>query len=298
MTAGSIRLGAKVPNSGPLPARIGIGVMAARLETAGFLSLWVSDHIVMPKVVGSRYPFAADGKATWPSDTDYYDALIALTYIASATRSARFGSAVLVLPQRNPVQLAKQVASLDALSGGRLELGIGAGWLAEEFAALEAPFAGRGEAFEEWIELMRACWTGEPVGFAGKRYTMPDGTISRPVPGHQVPLLIGGNTPRALERAGRLGDGWVCHQSAVSLDPQAVADGRRLAQQAAHTAGRNADRVCIVVRIIDSADRIEKVAAALPALAEAGADEIVVDVDWDRADGPEYAFASLSDALR
>src|SRR5215475_10782521 len=141
MASGStaMRIGAKVPNSGPLPTERGIGAMAAELEQAGFDSLWVSDHVVMPAVIASRYPFAADGKATWPADTPYIDAMIALTAIAAATQQARIGTAVLVLPLRQPVVLAKQAASIDVLSGGRLDLGIGAGWLAEEFAALGVP---------------------------------------------------------------------------------------------------------------------------------------------------------------
>src|SRR5580704_11307738 len=96
-------IGAKVPNSGPLPAERGIGAMAAELEEAGFDSLWVSDHIVMPAVVTSGYPFAADGKVTWPTDAPYIDAMIALMAIAAATRQARLGTAVLVLPLRQPV---------------------------------------------------------------------------------------------------------------------------------------------------------------------------------------------------
>ena len=157
-----LRIGAKVPNSGPLPAALGIGAMAAELERAGFDSLWVSDHVVMPAAISSAYPFAADGKVTWPTDAPYIDAMIALTAIAAATQRARIGTAVLVLPLRQPVVLAKQAASVDVLSGGRLDLGVGAGWLAEEFAALNVPFAGRGERLDEWIKVLRAVWTGSP----------------------------------------------------------------------------------------------------------------------------------------
>src|SRR3954451_21630340 len=131
-------IGAKLPASGPLHA--GVAEHAVALERAGFDSLWVSDHIVMPAEIGSRYPFAADGRATWPTDTPYLDALIALALAAAVTERVRLGTVLLVLPLRNPVELAKQAATIDAASGGRLELGVGAGWLAEEFAALNVPF--------------------------------------------------------------------------------------------------------------------------------------------------------------
>src|SRR3954453_5625601 len=122
-------VGAKVPNSGPLPETIGIATMGRTLEAGGFESLWVSDHIVMPAAIESRYPFAADGRATWSTDTPYIDALVALALPAAATERGTIGTAVLVVPLRQPVVAAKQLASLDAASGGRLRLGVGAGWL-------------------------------------------------------------------------------------------------------------------------------------------------------------------------
>ena len=138
-----MKIGAKVPNSGPLPGRLGIGTMARELEEAGFESLWVADHIVLPETIDSRYPFAEDGRATWSTDTPYFDALIALALIAEATKRATIGTAVLVLPLRQPVVFAKQAASIDVASGGRLALGVGAGWLEEEFDALNVPLVGR-----------------------------------------------------------------------------------------------------------------------------------------------------------
>jgi probable F420-dependent oxidoreductase len=204
-----ITLGAKVPNSGPLPERPGIPAMAAALEKAGFESLWVSDHVVMPAEIHSRYPFAADGRATWPTDTPYYDAIVAMTLIAAATTTARIGPAVLVLPQREPVLLAKQLASLDALSGGRIELGVGAGWLAEEFAALDVPFDSRGSRLVEWIALLRDCWTGRPQPHEGRHYTLPADVLTRPTPAHHIPLYVGGHTPAVGpgNRPGRTGRG-------------------------------------------------------------------------------------------
>jgi probable F420-dependent oxidoreductase len=286
-------IGAKVPNSGPLPAERGIGAMAAELERAGFESLWVSDHVVMPGVIASRYPFAADGKATWPPDTPYIDAMIALTAISAATSLVRFGPAVLVLPLRHPVVLAKQVASIDVLSGGRLELGIGAGWLAEEFAALGVPFAGRGERLTESIEILRAIWTGEPAPFAGRHYTVPGGLHSGPVPPHRIPLLIGGHSDAARRRAAVSGDGWLAQQSAVELDPGRLAADITAMREAAAAAGRDPDALRAVLRIVDSAQRPEQVAAALPALAGAGVTEIIVDTDWSQPGSAAAVCARL-----
>lgn len=286
-------IGAKVPNSGPLPQRLGIGAMAQRLEDAGFESLWVSDHVVMPAEVHSPYPFAADGRATWPSDTPYFDAIVALTLIAAATQRVRFGTAVLVLPQRAPVILAKQLASIDALSGGRLELGVGAGWLAEEFSALNVPFESRGNRFVEWIDLLRECWTGDPAAHTGEYYTLAGGVLCRPASVHPIPILIGGHSHRAIRRAGEIGDGWLAHQSAAALDTEQLAEGRESMRVAALRALADPDERRVVLRIIDSAHRAEEVAAALPALAEAGVDEIIVDVDWDAAEGPAESFDRL-----
>ena len=215
-----MRIGAKVPNSGPLPERLGIGAMAASLEAAGFESLWVSDHIVLPAQIDSRYPFAEDGRATWATDTPYFDALIALALIAQATERATIGTAVLVLPLRQPVVFAKQAASIDVASGGRLSLGVGAGWLEEEFNAINVPFAARGRRLDEWISITRACWTGTPGASRSEFYDLPADVIALPRPAHPVPLLIGGHSAVALRRAGRTGDGWLAQQALPNSPPR------------------------------------------------------------------------------
>jgi probable F420-dependent oxidoreductase len=291
-----IALGAKVPNSGPLPQRPGIPAMAAALEKAGFESLWVSDHVVMPAEIHSVYPFAADGRATWPTDTPYYDAIVAMTLIAAATTTARIGPAVLVLPQREPVVLAKQLASLDALSQGRVELGIGAGWLAEEFAALDVPFESRGSRFVEWIALLRACWTGSPEAHLGRHYDLPAGVLTRPAPAHRIPLYVGGHSPVALRRAATLADGWLAQQSVPAIDPAELAAGRRAMAEAAERAGVDPAGLRVVLRLVESAGRCAEVARALPDLAAAGVDEIIVDADWERPDGAAEAYAALKTA--
>jgi probable F420-dependent oxidoreductase len=292
-----MRIGAKVPNSGPLPVERGMAAMAVTLEDAGFESLWVSDHVIMPRHIESRYPFAADGKPTWPSTTPYFDAVVALAAIATATRRAMIGTAVLVLPLRHPVVLAKQVASIDVMSGGRLVLGVGAGWLAEEFEALNVPFGSRGERFEEWVQVMRACWTGEPPAFSGKHYRLPEGVISEPAPGRHIPVLVGGHSPVALSRAATVGDGWVAHQSATALDPEDVRRGAQEMRAAAERAGRAPGELWTVLRVIDSAADAEAVAAQLPRMRDAGVDEVVVDINWDEPGSAAGVFDLLSRAV-
>jgi probable F420-dependent oxidoreductase len=290
-----MRIGAKVPNSGPLPEALGIGAMARTLEEAGFDSLWVSDHIVMPATIGSRYPFAADGRATWSPETPYVEAMIALALIAAATERAGIGTAALVLPLRNPVEFAKQAASIDVASGGRLALGVGAGWLEEEFAALNVPFAERGARLDEWIEIARACWTGYPPARRSEHYTLPEGVVCLPTPAHEIPLLVGGHSRAALRRAGRLGHGWLAQQSLPQLDPGRLEPAVGTMRDAAVEAGRDPDALRVVLRIVESAGRSAEVASRLPALAAAGVDEIVVDVLWDGGD-PAADARRLRDA--
>jgi probable F420-dependent oxidoreductase len=291
----TVRIGAKLPNSGSLPETIGIGAMARALESAGFASAWVSDHIVMPASIESRYPFAADGRATWPPETPYIDALIALALAAAATERVRLGTAVLVLPLRNPVEFAKQAASIDVASGGRLEIGVGAGWLREEFDALNVPFARRGARLEEWLEIARACWTGRPDARRSEWYELPGDVVCLPTPAHEIPLLVGGHSRAALERAGRVGDGWLAQQSLPELAPERLREAVATMRGAATAAGRDPERLRVVLRLVESAGRGEELARALPELGGAGVDEIIVDIPWD-GDGPDAYAALLRDA--
>ena len=278
---GTVRIGAVVPNAGRLPLELGIPAMARTLEQAGYESLWVSDHIVLPTVIASRYPFAADGRATWPSDTPYIDALIALALIAGATERVTIGTAALVLPLRHPVELAKQAASLDVASGGRLSLGVGAGWLREEFEALGVPFEGRGRRLLEWMEIARDCWTGRPAARASERYTLPAGVLCLPTPAHRIPFLMGGHSSIALQRAGAQADGWLAQQPLSQLDPAELAAGGTAMRAAAAEAGRDPAACRVVLRLVESAGRADEVAEALGSLAEAGVDEIIVNADWE-----------------
>jgi len=276
-----MRIGGAVPTSGRLPLERGIPALAATLEEAGFDSLWVSDHVVLPAVMASPYPFAADGRATWPSDTPYLDALVALALIAGATSRVTLGTAVLVLPLRHPVVLAKQAASIDVASGGRLRLGVGAGWLREEFEALGVPFADRGGRLLEWMTIARDCWTGTPAARVTERYTLPEGVLCLPTPAHRIPFLMGGHSPVALRRAGRVADGWLAQQSLTALDPGALEPAIAAMRAAAEDEDRDPAGLEVVLRVVDSAGRADDLAEALPALAAAGVDEVVVTVDWE-----------------
>jgi probable F420-dependent oxidoreductase len=287
-------LGVKLPHTGAAIATGSVPVRARALEAAGFDSLWVSDHVVLPSVITSYYPFGPEGRVTWPADTPYLETVVVLAAAAAATTRVRLGTAVLVVPQRNPVLLAKQIASVALVAEGRLDLGVGAGWLGEEFDALAAPFERRGARMLEWIEIMRDCWTGHPAAHDGPHYRLaPDLLMLPPLPA-PVPILVGGHSLRALERAGKIGDGWLGQQSALEFDTDLLAREIATVHEAAMTAGR--DRPArIVLRIIDSAGRAPQVAAALGALAAAGVDEVIVEVDPQVGD-PVADHAVLRDA--
>jgi probable F420-dependent oxidoreductase len=290
-----MQVGAKLPHTGAAVALVDVPERARALEDAGFDSLWVSDHVVFPLETQSRYPFASDGRPTWPSDTPYVETIVTLAAAAAVTTRIRLGTAVLVAPQRNPLLLAKQVASVAHIAGGRVDLGIGAGWLREEFEALDAPFASRGTRLLEWVDIMRACWTGQPAEYAGRHYHLPGGLFVLPVPPAPVPIYVGGHSPRALQRAATIADGWLGQQSADAFDFDDLAEVTSTVRRAAADAGRDPAQTRCVLRIVDAAGRAAHVASHLAALGKAGVDEVIVDIDPVNGD-PEADHAVLRDA--
>lgn len=208
-------------NIGPFASADGASTMATAAEAAGFDSVWTFEHVVVPEGYTSTYPYARSGRAPGLEQVDLPDPLVWLTWCAAHTSTLRLGTGILILPQRNPVVLAKEVASLHVLSGGRARLGIGAGWLEEEFDAIGVPFAGRGARADEWITAMRALWSPDgPATFHGEHVSF-DRAISLPhPPGGSVPVTVGGHSRAAARRAGRLGDGYF-----PAIDASTVADG-------------------------------------------------------------------------
>jgi probable F420-dependent oxidoreductase len=186
-----------------------IDAVAAGAEERAFATLWCGEHVVMVDTPASRYPYAADGRIPVPADADWLDPLVCLSFAGAATDRIGLATGVLLLPEHNAVLLAKQAASVDRLTGGRLSLGVGVGWSAEEFAALGVPFDNRGRRMDDAITALRTLWRDDVA-------TLQTDTISfervrlypKPHGDRAIPLIIGGNSDAALRRAVRTGDGW------------------------------------------------------------------------------------------
>jgi probable F420-dependent oxidoreductase len=206
-----MKIGVNVHNSQPWTTAETIAAIGDRAEVLEFDSLWVSDHVVIPERIESTYPYGGPGTFTAQNRANYFEPLAVLTYLAGRTRRAELGVSVLVVPQRPVLLAAKQWATLDALSGGRTILGVGAGWMREEFAALGAEtFDRRGAALDEAIRVFRSVWSEQgSVSFAGEVYRFePLRFEPRPARPGGPPIWIGGHGRRSLRRAAELGDGW------------------------------------------------------------------------------------------
>ena len=185
-----------------------IDAVASAAEVAGFATLWSGEHIVMVDNPTSRYPYAADGRIAVPAAADWLDPLITLSFAAAATTRIRIATGVLLLPEHNPVLVAKQAASLDKLSGGRLSLGVGIGWSKEEFDALGIPFERRAARTAEYVAAIRALWRDDVTSFHGE-FVDFDSIRVNPKPARgRVPIVVGGNSDAALRRVAAWGDGW------------------------------------------------------------------------------------------
>jgi probable F420-dependent oxidoreductase len=194
---------------GPGARRDVIDAVARAAEQGGFATLWAGEHVVMVDEPASRYPYAPDGRIAVPAGADWLDPMVALSFAAAATRTIGLATGVLLVPEHNPLLLAKQAASLDVLSGGRLTLGVGVGWSREEFAALGIPFERRGARARAYVAAMRAAWGEEPASHDSEFVRFHRVRVNpKPHGGRSIPVVLGGNSNAALKRAAEWGDGW------------------------------------------------------------------------------------------
>jgi probable F420-dependent oxidoreductase len=215
-TPAALQFGANIFGVGALADPVALGEVARLAEDLGYHSVFVADHVVMPRALASKYPYSRDGSFPYDPDRDWLDPMVALGFLAARTRTIRIGTSITVLPMRHPIVTAKQVATADHLSGGRVIFGVGVGWMAEEFTLLGESFHDRGRRMDEYLRLVKTLWTEKNPTFAGEYFQVSDCAVTpRPVQKPHVPLWVGGDSAAALRRAARLGDGW--HSAGTSL---------------------------------------------------------------------------------
>lgn len=231
---------------GPLAEPETITTLAQFAEEAGFESIWLADHVVFPAQFSSKYPFSATGSFPAPTTDPLLEPIAAMGVLAGTTKRLRIGTAVLIIPYRNPVLLARMLITIDQFSGGRVILGAGVGWLKEEFEALDThDFAKRGKVTDEYIEIFKALSAGGEVGYQGETYSFEPvhsvpGSVQRPHP----PVLIGGVSEPALRRVAR-NDGWLAVALGAEEMPKRIAALKRICDEQ----GRRFDDLQMVYKI-------------------------------------------------
>ncbi|GAB4070733.1 TIGR03619 family F420-dependent LLM class oxidoreductase [Angustibacter speluncae] len=277
--AGLPLLGFGLPVSGGWATPDTLRHVASRADALGWASVWTFQRVL--------HPVAADLP---PTHRSVQDPLVPLAFAAAVTERVRLGTATVCALLTSPVLLAKQLATLDVLSRGRLTVGLGTGWLPEEFAATGLPLSGRGERMDEFLRCLVALWTTDPVAFDGRHWRVPSSSsLPHPVQRPHPPVLVGGTSAAAQRRAGRLAQGWV---AASTHDLEAVRAGAQVVRSSAEAAGRDPDAVQVLVRrVVDLLDRPppgarppfrgtrEQVRDDLAALRTAGATEVLLDLN-------------------
>jgi probable F420-dependent oxidoreductase len=221
-----------------------VALTARTAEQCGFHSLWAPEHVVLIDRYASQYPYSKDGKLPMPTTVDILDPFAALTFAAALTKTIRLGTGICLIPERNPVVTAKEVASLDKLSGGRFDLGVGVGWLAEEFTAVGVPWERRAERTREYLKAMKLLWTEDEPEFKGEFCSFPKVRMyPKPVQKPYPPIIFGGESTPALKRIAEVGDGWFGVN--VSVEDAQTKIGR--IYQYAQAAGRDPGKLHFAV---------------------------------------------------
>jgi probable F420-dependent oxidoreductase len=260
--------------------------LAVAAEEAGFSGLWVPDHVVSPTSHAAAYPYSTTGRPSFSPDTPFADPIVMLAHLAAVTRRIELGVGVYVLPLRHPLHAARAIMSAQVLSGGRVLLGVGVGWMREEFEAVEMGFDQRGARTEEMVDVMRSVWTGRPVEHAGRHYAFDELQLSPAIP-TPVPILWGGASSRAIDRAVRFADGWYGPPGSIEATTGLVHDLRRKLD----AAGRDPAGFRVVARCPEPTTR-----RSVEALRDNGIRELVVNVPRDLGNPAErqgwvHAFA-------
>ncbi len=261
-----------------------IDAVAATAERCGFATLWVGEHVVMVDESDSHYPYSDDGRIAISADVDWLDPLITLSFAAAATNRIELATGVLLLPEHNPVIMAKQAASLDRMTGGRLSLGVGVGWSKEEYDALGVPFEGRGRRLAEYVAAMRTLWRDDVASFSGEFVSFDRVRVNPKPHGRSIPVVLGGNSDAALRRVAEWGDGWYGFNLA---DVEEAAFRASKLRSLCREVGRDPTDLRLAVSLQDP------VPADATRLADAGIDELVL-VAGPPAD-PIAAEAWISD---
>ncbi|WP_205876987.1 LLM class F420-dependent oxidoreductase [Mycobacterium camsae] len=265
-----------------------IDAVAAAADAYGFATLWAGEHVVMVDHSASRYPYADSGVIAVPAEADWLDPVITLSFAAAASSRIRLATGVLLLPEHNPVIVAKQAASLDRLSGGRLTLGVGVGWSREEFEALGVPFERRAARTAEYVAAMRTLWREDVASFDGQFVAFDSIRVNpKPVAGQHLPVVVGGNSDAALKRVAAWGDGWY----GFNLDGvDEVRDRIGRLDKLCAESGR--DRAGLRLAVALAAPRVDDVGA----LAELGVDELVlVEAPPDSVDAVPGWISAFAD---
>ena len=278
-----MRIGFGAPVAGAWATPLYLGSFAERAEALGYASLWSFQRLLVP-----------EGSGMEPVYRSVLDPLVALGFLAARTSRIRLGVATICLPYVSPAVLAKQATTVDVLSGGRLDLGLGIGWMPEEFVATGASTARRGARAEEFLAVLRTLWADEVSSFSGEFYTIPAGRQDpRPVQQPGPPVLLGGMSHPAIERAGRLADGWITSSRA---DLSKISEAVAVVREAASAAGRDPAAVRIICRGVvmageeargpDGGRRLlsgsfEQIREDVAGLGEQGVTELFYDLNWD-----------------
>jgi probable F420-dependent oxidoreductase len=243
--------GCVFPNRGPMATAPNLGRFAEKAEALGYDTVWFSDHIVIPTEVKSFYPYDPSGRMAFNPSEPYWEPLTVIGYVAGQTSRVRLGTSVLVLPYRNPVVAAKMLATLDVLSNGRITLGAGVGWMAEEFNAIGLDtYARRGAYSDECIRIFRELWTRDNPAFQGEFHQFSKVRCEpRPVQPGGIPIWVGVHTPQAIRRAARLGNGWqpLVQRPPADLPPAEMREKIAQLRAFAREAGRDPQQITLAM---------------------------------------------------
>ncbi len=282
-----MQIGLFAPLGNPFATPDYLRALGPAAEDRGFHSIWVAEHVVLFDDYRSKYPYSADGRIPAGGENGILEPFTSLAFLASNTERIRLGTGICLVPQRNPVYTAKEAANVDWVSGGRLDLGVGVGWLAEEFAAVAVPFERRGARCREYLEVMKRLWCDPVSQHRGEFYTLPAfRQYPKPVQRPHPPIHFGGESDAALRRVADLGQGWYGYDLEPGDAKARIGDLTRLLEACGRRRADVTISVCPYLRA-PSLDLVER-------YRDAGVDQVIVFAVAGNADGLRASLDTLA----